>query len=320
MGDRQSCLREMAQRLDPAGGLLVSISFFSSGRVLLLQRQARQLGLQLRLKLVKAGAELRLIALLSRCFGTLEDVMDDWTEEQISMMLYKRPLSDERLVQFEHEGLGSCVVELEQMQANERGSTTTDDATGLLVWPAARAFSAHLCLHPEIVRGKRVVELGAGTGLAGLVAAALGAKEVVMTDLTATLPLLKRNVERNAAAVTTPMSALELRWGAEEGPGAELSDFDVIIACEIVYQHDAETYEALVRSMKKLLRRDGVILVTYEFRSGLVEDLEFFDRMELDYESITESLNPYGYGIPKNADEDGDSWRMLYSYRPKPAS
>eukprot|EP00929_Paragymnodinium_shiwhaense_P113257 TRINITY_DN81515_c0_g1_i1.p1 TRINITY_DN81515_c0_g1~~TRINITY_DN81515_c0_g1_i1.p1 ORF type:complete len:478 (-),score=133.93 TRINITY_DN81515_c0_g1_i1:43-1476(-) len=319
--DRQACLAAMARCVEKPRGLIVSVSFFTSGRVLLLQREAKRLGLQLRLRLLKAGPELRLVALLSQSFGGLEDAMDAWTEDQISVMLYKRPLSDERFVHFEHEGLGADVIELEQMRVNERDSNTTDDATGLLVWPAARAFSAHLCKHPEIVRDKRVVELGAGTGLAGLVAAALGAKEVVMTDLTATLPLLRRNVERNAAAaIRTPMSALELRWGASSGPGAELADFDVVLACEIVYQHDAETYEALVASIKKLLRPGGVVLVTYEFRSGLVEDLQFFDRMDLDFESVTESLNPYGYGIPKDADEDGDSWRMLYSYRAKPAS
>merc|ERR1711912_85667 len=95
-------------------------------------------------------------------------------------------------------GTLSAPIELEQVIDPEQKSAH-DDATGNLVWPACHAFGAYLCEHPEIVRGRRVVELGAGTGCAGLVAAALGADEVLLTDLAGTMPLLQRNVSRNAA-------------------------------------------------------------------------------------------------------------------------
>ena len=59
---------------------------------------------------------------------------------------------------------------------------SADDAyfvqTAFRLWPLSLTLCRWLCAHPEIVRGKRVVELGAGFGALGLVCAALGAAHV----------------------------------------------------------------------------------------------------------------------------------------------
>ena len=48
----------------------------------------------------------------------------------------------------------------------------------------------------------RVLELGSGTGLCGIVAAKLGARETVLTDLAPLLPLLERNAAANAVSAS----------------------------------------------------------------------------------------------------------------------
>ena len=65
------------------------------------------------------------------------------------------------------------------------------------IWEAAAALVEYVLQHPELIKGKRVVELGAGVGFTGILLAGLcGPKSVHMTDYTdATL----RNLEHNVA-------------------------------------------------------------------------------------------------------------------------
>eukprot|EP00873_Tetraselmis_striata_P033106 jgi/Tetstr1/453370/TSEL_040359.t1 len=70
---------------------------------------------------------------------------------------------------------------------------------GWQLWPAARVLADLLVASPALVHGKRVLELGAGCGLCGLVAAALGASAVELTDgAEQVVAHLRRNVEANA--------------------------------------------------------------------------------------------------------------------------
>ena len=76
---------------------------------------------------------------------------------------------------------------------------------------------------------ERVVELGAGAGLAGLACKVLGAARVVLTDLPENLPLLQRNAARNGLddVVVAPFDWLTPTTLGER--------FDVVLAADCVF-------------------------------------------------------------------------------------
>ena len=49
-------------------------------------------------------------------------------------------------------------------------------------WNAARAFATYLDAHPQLYQNQNVIELGAGGGLPGIVAALNGANTVCLQD------------------------------------------------------------------------------------------------------------------------------------------
>ncbi|CAM9725150.1 unnamed protein product [Scytosiphon promiscuus] len=55
---------------------------------------------------------------------------------------------------------------------------------GFVMWPAAVILSRLLCRDPDLIRGRRVLEIGAGLGLAGLVAARIQQGYLLMSSLT----------------------------------------------------------------------------------------------------------------------------------------
>ncbi|MCI4061666.1 50S ribosomal protein L11 methyltransferase [Micromonospora sp. R77] len=50
-------------------------------------------------------------------------------------------------------------------------------------WPGGQALARHLLDHPELVTGRRVLDLAAGSGLVAIAAALAGAERVVANDI-----------------------------------------------------------------------------------------------------------------------------------------
>eukprot|EP00940_MAST-03C_sp_MAST-3C-sp2_P000352 g352.t1 len=146
------------------------------------------------------------------------------------------------------------------------------------------------------IRNARVLELGAGTGTLGLVAAALGAKRVLLTDLECSMKQLLTNVALNekewtktstqkddddASAtkdddvverVYTPgtLEVKELDWFKAEDVTA-LGSFDFILGSELMF--DEDLLPPLVNVLKLLTdaNPNAVILLGYQDRL-LVDD------------------------------------------------
>jgi predicted nicotinamide N-methyase len=122
-----------------------------------------------------------------------------------------------------------------------RGVLSAGGTTGLRTWEAAAHLAAYLAGTAEgrgLVAGRRVLELGAGTGLVGLACArALGAARVVATDGSAEVVEALRDavfvngLQREEGG----MSAAVLRWGRyPEVDGLGPEDFDVVVGADIV--------------------------------------------------------------------------------------
>ena len=297
-----------------ADGILISISFATAAQVLLLREVAMELQLKVAFQIVQAEKEIRLISFLARSWDDcLIDSLGDQklTKRQLDRLLYRGPLRGEQFVVFDHQNPAVSITVEQEVKKQRLG----EDSTGCVVWPSAHSMCAHLCAHPDLVRGKRVVELGAGTGLVGLVCAALGASEVVLTDLSQGLELLQKNLDFNASSLgEASIRVAELRWGKEAAQKVMPNGCDVVIGCEVIYQHDDETSLALVEAMQYLAGKDGICLMAYEFRDGLMQDAVFFDCANEVFEVTGESLVPYGFGLSIEEDDDD---RMLYTYQAK---
>ncbi|CAM6026519.1 unnamed protein product [Sphagnum balticum] len=113
-------------------------------------------------------------------------------------------------------------------------------------------------------RRLRVLELGAGTGMVGVLAARLGA-HVTLTDLAHVLPNLEQNVELNKLTVEAGGGSLSvhlLQWGVKEDVTALGQEpFDLILASDVVYYDTL--FEPLVKTLKWLVGASPVVLLAH---------------------------------------------------------
>ena len=90
------------------------------------------------------------------------------------------------------------------------------NSTGLTLWRAAPLLCDYMVGNSsELIIDKNVLELGAGLGLCGILAGALGARRVVITDGdTESLEGMRVNVSRNMGVFAQGVvSCKQLRWG-----------------------------------------------------------------------------------------------------------
>lgn len=146
---------------------------------------------------------------------------------------------------------------------------------GVALWPAAIALAHDIASRENVLTGARVLELGAGTGLPGIVAATLGAR-VVQTDRDElALSACRRNCGRNKVGTIEHRLADWTRWD-------DAGRYDWILGSDILYGEELHTH--LRRIFETNLAPGGRILLSDPFRAV---SLRLLEALEADGWAVT---------------------------------
>jgi len=155
-------------------------------------------------------------------------------------------------------------------------------------WAGGQALARYILDHPEIVRGKSVLDFGAGSGLVALAAAKAGAAKILAADIDRfSIAAIIANAEANGVAIATT---------ADDIIGSP-QDFDVILVGDMCYERPLAE-----RLMDWLKSRDAVILLGDPGRS-------FFPKQGL------ERLALYNVAVTRDLEDreihETGVWRLL---------
>lgn len=191
--------------------------------------------------------------------GVLRTTAGDLPLEEVELSVNDRTFS------ILHTG---AVISREDEFAYLGGEASKSRPYGIVVWPSAIALAHDLA--SRVLRGKRILELGAGTGLPGIVAASLGA-QVVQTDRqNLVLHVAKLNAERNGVTNIDQRNADWTTW-------CDAECYDLIIGADILYA------EPLHPQLRKIfdanLASGGAVLLADPYR---LPSMVLLEAMEAD--------------------------------------
>lgn len=166
---------------------------------------------------------------------------------------------------------------------------------GHLLWNAGKYTANYLDEHSEeLVKGKKVLELGAAAGLPSLVCAVNGASKVIVTDYPDAdlISHIQYNVDHlEGVPASTDIRVKGFIWGqntsslcydkiddSDDLPEVidEKEKFDLVILSDLVFNHTE--HRKLLSNCRDCMKKDGVALVVFSpHRPWLLEaDLQFF--------------------------------------------
>lgn len=191
----------------------------------------------------------------------------------------------------------------------------SEDNLGLKTWAASFLLAKRLPLLLNILpplgssAGPQILELGSGTGLVGLAAAAVFKKSILLTDLPAIVPNLDRNIQANEATVVAHggrLQAATLDWTKpnEIIYGGTLTEaaarsFGLIFAADPIYSSDHPGL--LVNAISHHLSQDP--------NARLVIELPLREAYADERQDLKKRLSGLGLQITDEGEEIGyDDW------------
>ena len=118
-------------------------------------------------------------------------------------------------------------------EAMEQGQVDpgSDPPFWAAAWPGGQALARYVLDHPEVVAGRTVLDLGAGSGLVGVAAAVAGAARVIASDVDPySRTAVAVNAEENGVG---PFTVVGDVLGEAPDPGVE-----VVLAGDVCYQRE----------------------------------------------------------------------------------
>ncbi|XP_048747037.2 protein N-lysine methyltransferase METTL21D-like isoform X2 [Ostrea edulis] len=134
---------------------------------------------------------------------------------------------------------------------------------GCVVWDAALVLSKYIetpdFKNGELLQGKKILELGAGTGCVGIMAAHVGG-DAIITDLPDFVPLIQMNIGENRALLKGSARAQPLTWGQDT-----VADYyHYIFLADCIYYD--ESIDPLVKTLVDHCGEDTKVFCCYEER------------------------------------------------------
>ncbi|AEO63714.1 uncharacterized protein THITE_2109257 [Thermothielavioides terrestris NRRL 8126] len=213
------------------------------------------------------------LRILTELIARIESAIEDWDKHGIAdsltsalSRLLSQPLPSEmeaaqqRSYVTYHLSLLQAPIDNPHITLLEaRSLIAASGTTGLRTWEAALHLGQYLCVNPSLVRDKRILELGTGTGyLAVLCAKYLGAEHVIASDGSGeVVNKLADSFFLNGLQGSDRVSATELKWGhallgTEEDAWNGGRHVDMVLGADITY--DVSVIPALVATLQELAR------------------------------------------------------------------
>lgn len=149
----------------------------------------------------------------------------------------------------------------------EEHGKASSDPSWAQVWPCCAALAQHVATHPELVRRRRVFELGAGLGVPSIAAALAGARDVLLLDRE---PLALHCAASTAAVHNLPVASVNDESAADNAVRAAVYDWaepqnfnvraEVVLASEVLYDC-REAQDVAVAALRLMCGGQGRVLI-----------------------------------------------------------
>lgn len=212
------------------------------------------------------------ILFLKQCISILEycsgDVQDGFYEQLVQLQL-KETTSPQKWIYRHYPTPTEDVITIK-----ETPQIISDGTTGMKAWEAGIWLADWMFSNKEKFQGKRLLELGSGTGATGLIISRLCAPgQLILSDgHQSVLNLLQENVRFNG--LEQSVTVLDLNWNDLSSLADSKLDPEIILAADVVY--DDTIFKPFVNVLLQLTERKPSLVIYLAATVRNEETLEQF--------------------------------------------